>query len=282
MFTLTVENEKGERLNLTHNPNYTITDVGGLTPPTATINSATVALNDGAIYNSARVETRDVSISIKPMFPVESNRINLYRYFSIKKRVRLHYTNGARNVYIDGYVQGVDGSLFELSQTIVITLLCLDPYFKDVSGTAVDMSSTEDLFEFPFAIDSAGIEFSRIEKPVKKNIINSGEIDNGMIIEMTASGTVVNPKIYNTLTSEMLGLSATLQAGDVVRINTNQNQKNITLIRDGVESNAVNMFAKESVWLQLAPGDNVMTYECDSGEEFLEVRFSYTNRYGGV
>ena len=66
MFQLTLENERGKQLILHPSTRYVITNIEGLTPPTATINSSVVALQDGEVYNSARVNVRNVVISVKP------------------------------------------------------------------------------------------------------------------------------------------------------------------------------------------------------------------------
>ena len=46
MFQLTLENERGKQLILHPSTQYVVTNIQGLTPPTATINSSVVALQD--------------------------------------------------------------------------------------------------------------------------------------------------------------------------------------------------------------------------------------------
>lgn len=282
MFQLSVENQKGETLRLTQTSNYIITSIDGLTPPPAVINNSTVATNDGAIYNSARVETRTLILSIAPRIPVEANRNTLYRYFNIKKPVRVYYQNNSKRVYIDGYVESMEGSLFDMTQTIVVTILCLDPFWKSQQEETVDFSSTIDLFEFPFETSTEGIEFSRIDKTKTVNVNNQGDVETGMVIELIANGTVQNPRIYNADTRDVFALDVSMQRGDVIRVNTNRGHKQLTLTREGETQNIINSIAKESVWPILEPGDNVFTYECDAGEDLMELRFLYTNNYGGV
>lgn len=282
MFQLSVENQKGETLRLTQTSNYIITSIDGLTPPPAVINNSTVATNDGAIYNSARVETRTLILSIAPRIPVEANRNTLYRYFNIKKPVRVYYQNNSKRVYIDGYVESMEGSLFDMTQTIVVTILCLDPFWKSQQEETVDFSSTIDLFEFPFETPTEGIEFSRIDKTKTVNVNNQGDVETGMVIELIANGTVQNPRIYNADTRDVFALDVSMQQGDVIRVNTNRGHKQLTLTREGETQNIINSITKESVWPILEPGDNVFTYECDAGEDLMELRFLYTNNYGGV
>ena len=53
MYTLKVENQYGEVLELTHNPNYTIKLIDGIDPPDAVFGTARNANADGSIINSA-------------------------------------------------------------------------------------------------------------------------------------------------------------------------------------------------------------------------------------
>lgn len=277
-----MENQNNQTLTLTGNRNYVVRSIDGLTPPIATINSSIIAMVDGAIYNSARVETRNIIIAISPLLPVEVNRNALYTYFPIKKKIRLYYENGTKRVYIDGYVDSIDGSLFEISQTLTISITCLDPYWKSQDLSNADVSDTESLFEFPFDIASDGIEFSRINKTSTVNIINYGDVEVGMIIDFIADGIVTNPKIYRSSTGDFFALTTSMQAKDRITINTNRNAKSVFLIREGVTSNIINTLVKGSVWFNLNIGDNIFAYECDSGEDVLEVRFSFYNSYAGV
>ena len=49
MFQLTLENERGKQIVLHPSTQYVVTNIQGLTPPTATINSSVVALQDGEV-----------------------------------------------------------------------------------------------------------------------------------------------------------------------------------------------------------------------------------------
>lgn len=282
MFRLWVENEKNEKEELTSSSFYESIIIDGLLPPKATFNSTSVAGKDGEIQNSARVGIRDISITAKPAYPVEENRQRLYRYFKVKKEVKLYFKNENRDLLISGKVEGFDGSLFAQKQAIIIEVRCFEPYFKDRIERAVNMASIIDLFEFPFSIENEGLEFSRIDKALTQNIYNAGDTETGLIIELSASGEVVNPTIYNADTREYFGLNITMQYGDLIRINTNVFNKKVELVRYGETRNIINNILKGNKWFKIAPGDNLFTYQCESGEEFLNFKFIYSNLYEGV
>ena len=85
MFTLSVENDRGEKLELTHNKKYTVTNITGLNPPKATINTSPVSNFDGVRQNGSRAEPRNLVITVVIEGDIEANRINLYKYFKIKR-----------------------------------------------------------------------------------------------------------------------------------------------------------------------------------------------------
>lgn len=282
MLRVWIENDRKEKEEITNSPYYESIIIEGLLPSKTIINSTIVANKDGAIYNSSRVDIRNIEITIKPSFPVEENRQRLYRYFPQKKEITLYFKNENRDLMIEGRVEDFDGSLFDMKQTISINIQCLSPYFKDRKNSYTEMSVVYDMFEFPFSIEEGGIEFSRIEKSLTQNIYNAGDIQTGLIIEIYASGEVVNPIIYNADTREYFGLNITMQYGDLIRINTNQFNKYVELVRYGQTRNIINNILKGNKWFMLIPGDNLFTYKCDVGEEFVNFKFIYSNCYGGV
>lgn len=285
MFTLIAENQYQEQLELTHNPAYTITDIDGIDPPDALINTTHNAGADGSEYNSAYVNNRQITITLVVNAPAEVNRINLYKYFKSKFPVRLYYTNASREVFIDGYVQNISVGYFDKKQTIQIVIFCPKPYFNGVSDSVQEFASVIALFEFPFSNESITenkITFSELLIGLEKSIINNGDVTTGVIITIQATGQVVNPKIYNVETRESLILNVTLKDGDLITINTRQSEKAITLLRDGVTSNLIGSLEQGSTWFTLQPGDNVFTTAADTLVENMLVTFTITDQYEGV
>lgn len=283
MYTLTVKNNRGDKLELTKSPDYTVYRVEGLTPPQATINSSVNVTNDGSNINSVRLERRNIIIYVSLNGDIEANRIKLYKYFPTKKTVTLYFKNDTRDVFIEGTVELIECDLFSNRQVAQISIICPKPYFKAVDKLVTMFSDVTALFEFPFSIPEAGIEFSAIMTgEVRKSIINTGDADTGLIINVYAIGEVVNPVIYNALTMSQIRLNMTLQESDTVVINTNVGEKSITLIRDGISSNALGYMERNSDWFTLQAGDNVFTYGADSGLSNLQLTFTTTLLYGGV
>lgn len=282
MYTLIVENKYGAQLQLTDNPIYDIISVIGLTPASATINTDVVASSDGTVFNSSRVNNRNIVITLAYRGPVEGSRIALYQFFRSKQYVKLYYSNEHRNVYIEGYVETFEGDLFELGQRAQISIICPNPFFKNIEENSTPFMAVEDMLEFPVEFPEAGIPFSSIQTYYEETIINGGDVESGVIIKITADGTVENPTFYNLTTGESFATNVTMQIGDVIEINTNSGQKGITLTRNAVVQNIINKVERGSDWFNLITGDNVFAYIADEGIEYMEVVFYTTSLFEGV
>lgn len=282
MLEVKVKNNSGELLNLTTSKNYTLFKVDGLQPPPTTINSSNKSTSDGSTINSVRVEKRNIVLYMSIEGNVERNRINLYKYFPLKQTVTLYLKNNTRDVYIEGLVEIIECDFFTNKQIAQISLICPQPYFSAVDELVSYFSDISNLFEFPFNINSDGVELSTITTNIRKSIINTGDVESGVIIKMYAIGQVVNPIIYDVFNRTHIALNYTLEANDQIIINTNIGKKSITLIRNGVTSNAMGYMTPDSKWLTLSQGDNVFTYDADSGNNNLQLTFTTSVLYGGV
>ena len=158
MYSFKVKNSSGSILNLTGNKNYTVYKIEGLTPPQATIKSSVKTTTDGGCINSTRRENRKIVIYMNIEWDIEKNRINLYKYFPVKKTVTLYFSNNSRNVAIKGAVELIECDLFSNRQTAQISIICPKPYFEDVNYLITNFSDITSLFEFPFSISAAGTE----------------------------------------------------------------------------------------------------------------------------
>ena len=282
MYEFKVKTSEGSIYSLTNNKNYTLYKVTGLEPPDANVNTSENATTDGSTLNSVKVPQRNLVLYMTIEGDVEANRINLYKYFPYKKPIELYYKNNTRDVYIEGYVERISVGHFDRKQIAQISIICPQPYFKAINEVVSYFSEISKFFEFPFSISETGIEFSAITTNIRKSILNTGEVESGIIIELKAIGTVVKPTIYDVLKRTHLTLNFTMQINDLITINTYQGKKSITLTRNGVTTNAMGYMTPDSTWLTLDLGDNVYAYECESGTSDLQLTFISNALYGGV
>ncbi len=277
-----VKTEKGLVLDFTNSNEYCLYDIDGLNPVAATINTTEFATSDGAMFNSARIGTRNIVLYIKIYPKIERNRLNLYSYFKIKSNVTLYFRHDSLNVYISGKVESFELDHFSNSQVAQISILCADPYFKAADSQKIEFSNVISLFEFPFSIAAEGVEFSRLEKVTTK-IVNAGEMESGVTIRLFATtNQIANPVIYNLTNNTFFGLNFDMNQGDLITITTHFDNKKVTLTRNGADTNLLYAVQDGSTWLQLEPGENEITFSCEQGENDLTVSLEHTALFEGI
>lgn len=284
MFELILENKNGYQLQFGMGSPFTITEIEGLNPPESTINTSEIALMDGALFNSAKVNMRTINVAFAIEYQAAKNRIEVYRVLKAKHPIRLYYKSDYRNVFIDGYISSIDITMFEMKQVVTCSILCPSPFFKDAQEMINELSSVISAFHFPFASPAEPeLLFSFIDPVANVVIANSGDVETGLIIEIYAIAAVSNPKIYNYMTGEFIGLNFTLEAGDLITIDTRSGEKTITLLRDGEITNIFNSLMKNSIWLQLESNGSVFTYDVGTGEPAnLAITIKHYTLYEGV
>ena len=287
MFTAKLENSRGNVITLTGDEsNYQVISIKGLNPPSAHLNTSTVSGMDGAMYNSGRLNTRNIVITAKINGDVEENRQNLYTYCPTKEKVRFFFSNNNRDVYIDGYVDSVECDLFTNDERMQISIICPQPYFMDTEDTQVDGSSVTALFTFPFTIElGTPIPFSELVIDNSIDLYNESANEIGVLIDIDVESDISSILIRNTGTGETFTLAYNFDAGDHITINTIKGQKSITLLRNGVYSNLFSAMQIGSVFFQLAAGDNFFSYVVDGdavNNGSVNIMFTFYKMYRGV
>lgn len=262
-------------------PEYSIISITGIDPPDSQIYEVQNAGMDGSVFNEASMEDRIITVTFAINGPAELNRLELYRYMIVKKKHRLFYKNGTRDVYIDGYLESFQIPLFEQKEIAQATFRCPDPYFKNTTSIIEDFSNTVKLFEFPFAIQDP-IPFSEWSDDLKISIINFGDVSTGGIFTLQALGTVVNPRVSSVNSGEYFEFNLTLTEGQVLIINTIEKQKSVRLNDGGDITNAIRYFVAGSDFIQLLPGINDFYLSATSGAEDLTGEILVNTLYQGA
>lgn len=284
MFSLILENKHGDQLKFGMGSPFTIQEIQGLNPPDADINTSQIALIDGAKYNGAKVKMRQLNIAFAIEYSASKNRIEVYNVLKSKQPIRMYYTGDYRDVYIDGYIQSIDISYFSMKQVVTCSILCPSPYFMAAQTIINEIKNIVSVFHFPFSsTEEPQIVFGYYSNDVGVTIENDGDIECGLIIELYARSPVTNPKIFNYVTQDYIGVNYTMETADLITIDTRKGYKTITLLRRGEEINLFNYVMQGSTWLQLEASGSTYVYEVASGLlGDLLVTFKHSDLYEGV
>lgn len=286
MYTAKIENANGEILTLTGTEAvYQIISIVGVNPPQAQVNTAAIAGLDGALFNSSKLNTRNIVLTVKINGNAEANRLNLYKYFKTKEKCRFYFANDTLDVFIDGYIQNVECDLFSNSETAQISIICPSPYFQSVQQHIADTANVTPEFEFPFSINfDEPVIISTFHDADVVYVENDAETECGAEIVLDVKTPCSTIALNNAVTGEGLVLNYEFREFDRIVINTVKGQKSVTLIRDGVQSNLFSAVQLGSVFFQLVPGNNIIQFLIDGVADQMAVyiTFKYYLNYRGV
>ena len=283
MFNLIVETQNGERLDFSQvRDKYDILSVDGLTSPDTNINTSSLYYTDGCLVNSMRAEKRNIVINLNIKSPIETNRLELYKFFACKAKITLYWTNDSRDVYIKGIIEKFETNLFDKVQQPQISIICPQPYFISTTEDVIGFTDNESLFEFPFSIPDMGITMGEGKGRISQ-LVDVGEANTGIIVKITAvGGAVTNPSITNRTTGDTFTINYTMSANQQIVINSNAGEKSIYLYTESSKKNFLSKRKYGTKWITCVPGYNDFYYTAESGSANMQVEFIVNKKYQGV
>lgn len=262
-------------------------DVTGIAGIDNTIYSTNSMGQHGDTYIGQRYEARDIvivgNINTTDKDRVLELRRRAEKILNAELDAKLIYTYKDFVRVIDCKVDGIpvfkNGEVFT---QFTIPIKCCNPFWREETEAKKDIAAWVSFWEFDFEIPEEGIELGYRAPSVIVNVYNEGDVRSGMRVEFRAIGTVVNPILFNVNTREYVKINTTMEAGDIITVNTEYGQKGITLVRDGKEIDYFRYMDVNSTFMQLDIGDNVFRYGADGDSTTLEVTIYYNNKYLGV
>lgn len=296
---VTVTNHNGESLRMEYkhpsSAGLFITNMTGLGSPKANINMTDYAVIDGAMYNSSRAQSRNITMTVQPFLDdMEMHRHRCYELFPVKKKVRLLIETVRRTCYIDGFVETCEPNIFTKEQRVFVSILCPDPYFREPATTRSMYYRAAPVFHFPIGtvenppLYELGILSDNYQVI---NVDYDGDADTGILLYLEMDGQVGDITLTNSMTRETMQISTdrvavmtgqALGAGDAIEISTFPGNKYINLVRNGEKTNLISALTRDSDWLRLTVGDNQFAYTAVSGKENIVVRVEYATAFVGI
>lgn len=294
MYTAKIQNAQGQILRLNDQEDkWAVLSIAGLTPAQTQLSMSDIYGMDGARMTNARIATRNIVIMLRLCGDVEVNRLEIYGFFPQKAPVRFYYKTRTRDVYIDGYVEMIDGDLYSQNEILQISMICPDPYFRDVREYEFELENSQGAFEFPFSINiGEPIEFGTYEDYRQTDVVNDTTNEIPFTVEITPTETLGSWSgfdIMNMTTGEKIGVSSWPDAlqgfefGDVITISTDPYHPTFNVRRGGTTYNLIPYMSSGSTFFVLHPGSNVFAYRTLSGDDNkIEITLKFRKIYRGV
>lgn len=303
IYTIIATNAKGDSVELDlANPwagGIAVTGASGLGPAEGTINTVNFATSDGALFNSSRIKSRDIELNLKFLgSDIEAVRHKLLRYFRVKHPITLDFITDYRHTYITGHVEKNEIDIFSNSEGADLTIVCPNPFFRlrdPAKGkNSVRFTTSTPSFEFEFQdpnSDSPTLIFGEMTSTGETVVVYEGDADASTIVDIQFLGPVSGVKLYNTTTQTRINvdtneisrlLGSTIRAGDRLSISSGVGDKYVKAYRDGKVYNALSALDKDSDWIFLTPGDNLITVRADTGIDNVSAIISFENLYESI
>nr|DAN84164.1 MAG TPA: tail protein [Caudoviricetes sp.] len=303
IYTIVATNDKGDSVELDlANPwagGIAVTGASGLGPADGTINTVNFATSDGALFNSSRIKSRDIELNLKFLgSDIEAVRHRLLRYFRVKHPITLDFITDYRHTYITGHVEKNEIDIFSKNEGADITIVCPNPFFRlrdPAKGkNSVRFATSTPSFEFEFQdpnTDSPTLIFGEMSSTGETIVVYEGDADASTVVDIQFLGPATGVKLYNTTTQTRINidtneisrlLGSTIRAGDRLSISSGVGDKYVRAYRDGKVYNALSALDKDSDWVFLTPGDNLITVRADTGIDNVSAIISFENLYESI
>lgn len=303
--SLTVENHIGEQLEIDlfrpYSSGLAIKKIEGLGPPKALINAVSKITGDGSEFVSARADYRPITLDIIYVCcpTVEDSRLKTYRFFPVKKKVKLTVKTDRRTAYTYGYVESNDPNIFDRMSGCTISIICPDSYLYDEEMFSIDLNTelTTPKFELPFSNESLTsklIRFGDVSDTPTASFDYIGDSDVGCVIKVrcengglkrftitdNVSGESFTIKVPSKETKlipyplndwEPVTFVPPLPPSSEITIDTRHGSKKVLLtdrsglVPDGGHANILNWAdLSTSKWIKIHDGLNVWSYSFES------------------
>lgn len=277
---------------------FGITAITGLEASELEISTTDNALVDGSTVDGKRIKNRPIHIeaTLRDSKNNDVNRQRIIKFFNPKYtgKLTVNHSGTKRNIEyeLEGWNFVAKSNVYN-QLSIVVDLMCPDPFLKNIDNFGQNMADISKHIAFPWRVVKEKVVvpepfkglalagqitgYRTLTKEVR--LPNDGDVPTGLQIQFIAErGPCTNPKITLLATGQFVRVKIGMNQGDVLLVDTNKRHQVIEL-------NGENVYQKIdrlSEPFELAVGDNYLEYDADEDYTNLDVRIFYTPLYLGV
>ena len=283
MDSVIITNKNGESIKLGNQAPYFLESIDGVGEVPVALESQKAPKQDGSTFIDNTLDNRAVSIEGTiitkgdPGAVLKTRRL-MQRVLNPKLgSVTVTYYQQSQVKEIIGIAEttpvfpGGSGSKGLYYQKFLLHLICHEPFWLDPYFESREMSYLMGGIQFRLMLPTM---FSY--RGFKRRAINGGDVATPVEIEF--KGPAVNPTVSNLTTGEFITVNRELQEDDVLTISTAFGQKYVKI--NG--QNAFHYIDLDSIFWQLRPGENILSYQSNNDSIKTKVLIKWKNRYVGL
>ena len=249
-------------LRITNNETkYKLEDITGLNGFERNVNLLELAGQDGSVYGSRKIPSREIVATISLVGDVENNRLALIRELRSNNGTTLYFNTDNRRVFIDGIAKTADINAFSEKQAGQIAFTCENPFFHSRDNTETDIDK--------------GSGYT--------TVTNNGDVPVGFQVKISLTSITGNPtklEVEKKIGSSdfrkiIINYSDGFESGDLITIENSfrNNNKTVTLKRNNQSINLISSIDRVSTqWFNLDQGSNFIRYRIGGN-------YSYSGSY---
>lgn len=275
------ENQIGEQIKFDNSGPCSIESIDGLGSDFNVYTSKNTG-QDGENYNGSDANKRNIVITLsvkKAELLVQRNK--MFDFFQRGSPGIFYYYEDDEAKRISYYVEKVTPSGNGLFRYITISLICPDPKFYALTDQLTQLAIWQGCIRFPLRIKNPFHVTEKVNTLIG-NVRNGSAVPMGLTVTFRATGTVINPSLYDINRYDLMQINTTMHAGDVIVITTGDGNKRVRLLSGGVTNNISNLMQYPPKWLKAYQGDNLFRYNAASGIDTLSVSILSTPAYWGA
>lgn len=279
IYNLKYFNEKGDVIEFSEKTGFLVTDFPHLTGQYIELELAQGVNQIGATQTGAYVQPKEFTITGTLMGLAKENRkkmidtiLPLVKGFLIVNDQWFVYGTPTQTPIIESYA---------LNPNFQFVFKAAYPYWVSTQEKAKQISGLEPLFKFPWNLGNLYSFGRRIESRFA-NVECQGNVPTDFRVIFKAQGKVSNPMISKVGTELFIKLEMAMELGDEIHIDTTLGKIKAYSIKNGIETNVIGLITLDSTFFKLEMGDNIITYQADSGVDFLDCVVYHSDVRTGV
>ncbi len=283
MQEIIIANQNKESITLGRLAPYFLETLEGAGEVGVNIESQKAPYQDGSTYIDNTLENR--ALTMEGMIITKDNPGALLAARRLMQKVinpklgevTITYRQGEQVKEIKGLAEttpvlpGGQGNQGSYYQKFLLHLLCHQPFWLDTYYESREMSYLMGGIKFKLFLPTT---FSY--RGFKRRAVNEGDVAAPVTIEF--KGPAVNPTVTNETTGEFIRANQELGEEDILSISTAFGEKFVRINGE----NAFHYIDLDSIFWQLQPGNNILSYTSNNDSIKTRVLVKWKNRYVGL